>query len=81
MEKLNSGNKWKVIFSLNRLPSLIGGMSIFASIFEVLNIGRLLEAILSFSATFAFGFEVITVFVITITFEFFIDKVSKKKSK
>lgn len=56
-EKLS---KW----SIYRLSSLIGGMSLFASILELFNVGRFLEVALTFSAQFAFSIELAVAVVI-----------------
>jgi hypothetical protein len=67
------------VLSFKRLSSLIGGMTFLASVFELLNLGRLIEMFLAISSTVAFGIEIFFVITIITLIELFIERNAKKK--
>ena len=73
--------KSKSLLTLSRISALIGGMSLFASVFELLNVGKLLEMLVCFSAKFAFGIEIVGVVIATLLFELFVNWFTKKKEE
>jgi hypothetical protein len=73
-------NKKRILMSVKSISALLGFMSLIASFFEIFNIGRLIELILTVSRHLAFGIEIISVVGITIGTELLIARLRIKKN-
>jgi hypothetical protein len=79
--KLRFAERIKQVSNLTTISTLVGGMSLVASVFTLLNVSRLIEVIISFSARLAFGVEIIGVVLTTVVIEAVIHWSKKKRTK